>query len=252
MQQTEANILGDLKQLITDVSALNEFNKQTNASQNKLAKGLDALENFNSIIMTNSDLVLDTQRKVEFGTLQIVQKISLLLEQQIAELGNQLQKNFADLNNTVISTQIDTKRNVSASMDTALEQVWHQILIMGTELTESKKLLELMQTVHIGYVNSTFSAMSGLSNKVDMTKKHMIDMDTNLNFLMGKLSVMSSEFANIKQGLADSLTDLRNSFQLIQGSMPTYRSGKQNIEKSEYLTDVNLLSKRHAQPGGRE
>ncbi|KAH8412046.1 hypothetical protein KR222_007526, partial [Zaprionus bogoriensis] len=248
LQQAEANLLADLKQLSNNVGLLNEFNAQANASQSKLSKGFEVLENFNSMMMTNSELVLDTQRKVEFGTLKIVQQISLLVEQQVAELGSALSRNFTVLNNTVAGTAHDTRRNVTASMDTALEQVWHQIVIMGSELTESKKLLQLMQTIHDGYVNSTFSTMSGLSNKVDATKKHMIDMDTNLNFLLGKLSVMSSEFANIKQGLADSLTDLRNSFQMIHERMPS-SSGPHSIEKNQYLTDVNLLSKRHAQPG---
>lgn len=249
LQQSEANILADLKQLVTDVGTLNELNKQSNDSRNKITERLEALDKYNSIILANSNLELETQRKIEFVTLQIVQQISKLVENQIAELTGQIHKNFTDLNDTVISTQLDTKRNVSESMETALEQVWHQITIMGSELNQNKKLLELMQTVHIGYVNATFSSMSGLSNKVDDTKNHMIDMDTNLNFLLGKLSLMSSEFANIKQELADALDDLRNSFQMVQEQMPNSSSGKQNMDKSQYLTQVNLLDKRHAQRG---
>lgn len=212
-------------------------------------QGLESLDKFNGIIMTNSDLALETQHKIEFVTLQIVQQISQLVETQIAELTGQMHSNFTALNDTVISTQVDTKRNVSESMETALEQVWHQITIMGSELNQNKKLLELMQTVHIGYVNATYSSMSGLSNKVDDTKKHMIDMDTNLNFLLGKLGLMSTEFANIKQDLANALDDLRNSFQLVQEQMPNSSSGKQNMDRSQYLTQVNLLEKRHAQRG---
>ncbi|XP_060645049.1 uncharacterized protein LOC132783718 [Drosophila nasuta] len=244
LQQTEANIQGELKQLTTDVGQLQQFNKQINASHNKLNDGFDALGKFNSIMMTNSEVVLDTQRKVEFGTLQIVQKVSLLVEQQLAELTTLVKSRFAELDASVVNTQQEANRNISGQLDTALTQVWHRIEIMNGELGKSRELLMLMQSGHDGYVNSTFATMMGLSAKVEETKKHMIDMDDNLNYLLGKLSLMSSEFANIKKGLADSLMDLRNSFQMIHERMPS-NSGSQ--QKNQYLTDVNLLSKRHVQ-----
>ncbi|KAM8717738.1 hypothetical protein ACLKA7_004442 [Drosophila subpalustris] len=247
LQQTEANIQGELKQLSTDVGLLQEFNKEINASHSKLNDGFDALGKFNNIMMTNSEVVLDTQRKVEFGTLQIVQKVSLLVEQQLAELTNLVKARFNELDASVVNTQQEANRNISGQLDTALTQVWHRIEIMSSELGQSRELLVLLQSGHDGYVNSTFSTMMGLSSKVEETKKHMIDMDDNLNFLLGKLSLMSSEFANIKKGLADSLMDLRNSFQMIHERMPS-SSGPHNIEKNQYLTDVNLLSKRHVQP----
>ncbi|KAH8391952.1 hypothetical protein KR215_010734, partial [Drosophila sulfurigaster] len=244
LQQTEANIQGELKQLTTDVGQLQQFNKQINASHNKLNDGFDALGKFNSIMMTNSEVVLDTQRKVEFGTLQIVQKVSLLVEQQLAELTTLVKSRFAELDASVVNTQQEANRNISGQLDTALTQVWHRIEIMNGELGKSREMLMLMQSGHDGYVNSTFATMMGLSAKVEETKKHMIDMDDNLNYLLGKLSLMSSEFANIKKGLADSLMDLRNSFQMIHERMPS-NSGSQ--QKNQYLTDVNLLSKRHVQ-----
>ncbi|XP_062121366.1 uncharacterized protein LOC133835361 [Drosophila sulfurigaster albostrigata] len=244
LQQTEANIQGELKQLTTDVGQLQQFNKQINASHNKLNDGFDSLGKFNSIMMTNSEVVLDTQRKVEFGTLQIVQKVSLLVEQQLAELTTLVKSRFAELDASVVNTQQEANRNISGQLDTALTQVWHRIEIMNGELGKSREMLMLMQSGHDGYVNSTFATMMGLSAKVEETKKHMIDMDDNLNYLLGKLSLMSSEFANIKKGLADSLMDLRNSFQMIHERMPS-NSGSQ--QKNQYLTDVNLLSKRHVQ-----
>ncbi|KAH8293117.1 hypothetical protein KR044_005418 [Drosophila immigrans] len=251
LQQTEANIQGDLKQLTTDVAQLNQFNKQINASHNKLNDGFDALGKFNSIMMTNSEVVLDTQRKVEFGTLQIVQKVSLLVEQQLEELTTLVKSRFSDLDANVVNTAQEANRNISGQLDTALTQVWHRIEIMNGELSKSREMLMLMQSGHDGYVNSTFATMMGLSSKVEETKKHMIDMDDNLNYLLGKLSLMSSEFANIKKGLADSLMDLRNSFQMIHERMPSSSASQQqqhNIAKNQYLTDVNLLSKRHVQP----
>lgn len=248
LQQTEANIQGDLQQLSVELTLLNKYYKAINASHSKLNDGFDALGKFNNIMMTNSEVVLDTQRKVEFGTLQIVQKVSLLLEQQVAELTSLVKTRFNELDDAVVNTQQEANRNISGLLDTALTQVWHRIEIMTSEIGQSREMLGLMQAGHDGYVNSTFSTMMGLSSKVEETKKHMIDMDDNLNYLLGKLSLMSSEFANIKKGLADSLMDLRNSFQLIHERMPSSSGPHNNIEKNQYVTDFNLLSKRHTQP----
>ncbi|ALC38419.1 CG5080 [Drosophila busckii] len=247
LQQVEANIQGELKSLSTDVGFLNSFNKEINASHSKLNEGFDTLSKFNNIMMTNSEVVLETQRKVEFGTLQIVQKVNTLVEQQVAELTTLLKQRFTALDESMLHTQLEASRNISGLLESDLTKVWHRIEIMNNEIRQSRELLILMQSVHDGYVNGTFNTMMGLSSKVEETKKHMIDMDTNLNYLLGKLSLMSSEFGNIKKGLADSLVDLRNSFQMIHERMPSSNAGPHNIEKNQYLTDVNLLSKRHAQ-----
>ncbi|XP_001357011.3 uncharacterized protein [Drosophila pseudoobscura] len=232
LQQTEANIQA--------------FFASANESNSKLNDGFEALGKFNNILMTNSEVVLDMQRKVEFGTLQIVQRVSKLLEEQVTDLKAVLNTRFTALDGAVVSGQQETTRNISGLLDTELTQVWHRIEIMSSEISQSRDLLSIIQAASDGYINSTLATMMGLGGKVEETKKHMIDMDENLNFLLGKLSLMSSEFANIKKGLADSLEDLRNSFHLLHERMPT-GPGPHNIEKNQYLTDVNLLSKRHAQ-----
>ncbi|EDW87059.2 uncharacterized protein Dwil_GK18831, partial [Drosophila willistoni] len=251
LSQAESNIQGDVKQLSADMGELNKFFAAINASNSKLNDGFEAMGKFNNIMMTNSEVVLDTQRKVEFGTLQIVQRVSQLLEKQVAEMTEFLKARFSATDLTIVNTQSEANRNISNLLDTGLTQVWHRIEIMSSEISQSREMLSLMQAGHDGYVNSTFNTMMGLSGKVEETKKHMIDMDDNLNYLLGKLTLMSGEFANIKKGLADSLEDLRNSFHLLHERMPT-GPGPHNIDKNQYLTDVNLLSKRHAQPQGSE
>ncbi|XP_017061108.1 uncharacterized protein LOC108101316 [Drosophila ficusphila] len=247
LQQTEANIQADVRKLSTDLGALNEFLASANESNAKLNEGLEALGKFNNIMMTNSEVVLDTQRKVEFGTLNVVQRVGKLLEEETAKLSELLKERFTLLDGTVVSTQQEANKNISGLLETELNQVWHRIEIMAGEISQSSEMLGVIQSASDGYINSTLATMMGLGSRVEETKKHMIDMDENLNFLLGKLSLMSSEFANIKKGLAESLEDLRNSFHVLHERMPT-GPGPHNIDKNKYLTDVNLLSKRHAEP----
>ncbi|XP_016997786.2 putative leucine-rich repeat-containing protein DDB_G0290503 [Drosophila takahashii] len=246
LQQTEANIQADVRQLSTDLGTLNKYFASTNESSAKLNEGLEALGKFNNIMMTNSEVVLDTQRKVDFGTLNVVQRVGKLLEVEMNKLSELLKERFAALDETVVSTQQEANKNISGLLETELNQVWHRIEIMAGEISQSREMLGVIQSASDGYINSTLATMMGLGSKVEDTKKHMIDMDENLNYLLGKLSLMSSEFANIKKGLADSLEDLRNSFHVLHERMPT-GPGPHNIDKNKYLTDVNLLSKRHAE-----
>ncbi|KAH8238879.1 hypothetical protein KR038_005725 [Drosophila bunnanda] len=247
LQQTEANIQADVRQLTNDVGALNKYLTSANESNIKLTEGLEALGKFNNIMMTNSEVVLDTQRKVEFGTLNVVQRVGKLLGEQVTQLTELLKERFSALDGAIVSTQQEANKNLSGLLDTELSQVWHRIEIMAGEISQSREMLGVIQSASDGYINSTLATMMGLGGKVEETKKHMIDMDENLNYLLGKLSLMSSEFANIKKGLADSLEDLRNSFHLIHERMPT-GPGPHNIDKNKYLTDVSLLSKRHVEP----
>lgn len=248
LQQAEANIQADVRQLSADVGILNKHFASTNESNAKLNEGLEALGKFNNIMMTNSEVVLDTQRKVDFGTLNVVQRVGKLLAEEMATLSGLLKERFSSLDGAVVSIQQEANKNISGLLETELNQVWHRIEIMAGEISQSRLMLGDIQSASDGYNNSTLITMMGLGSRVEETKKHMIDMDENLNYLLGKLSLMSTEFASIKKGLADSLEDLRNSFHGLHERMPT-GPGPHNIDKNTYLTDVNLLSKRHAEPG---
>ncbi|EDV31058.1 uncharacterized protein Dana_GF14732 [Drosophila ananassae] len=246
LQQTEANIQADVRQLSADVGILNKYFASANESTAKLHQGLEALDKFNNITMTNSEVVLETQRKVEFGTLSMVQRVGILLGEQVTQLVALLKERFSALDTSVVKTQQEASKNITGLLDTELGQVWHRIEIMANEISQNREILGVIQAGSDGYINSTLATMMGLGSKVEDTKKHMIDMDGNLNFLLGKLSLMSGEFAKIKIGLADSLENLRNSFHDLHERMPT-GPGPHNIDKNKYETDVNLLSKRHAE-----
>ncbi|XP_017107304.2 adventurous-gliding motility protein Z [Drosophila bipectinata] len=246
LQQTEANIQADVRQLSADVGVLNKYFASANESTAKLHQGLEALDKFNNITMTNSEVVLETQRKVEFGTLSMVQRVGILLGEQVAQLVALIKERFSALDTSVVKIQQEGSKNITGLLDTELGQVWHRIEIMANEISQNREILGVIQAGSDGYINSTLATMMGLGSKVEDTKKHMIDMDDNLNFLLGKLSLMSGEFAKIKIGLADSLENLRNSFHDLHERMPT-GPGPHNIDKNKYETDVNLLSKRHAE-----
>lgn len=63
----------------------------------------------------------------------------------------------------------------------------------------------------------------------------MSEVDENLNFLLGKLSLLSQEFNRIKSGLGSTLDEIRSSFQKVQDKIKDKGPGPHKISSNEIL-----------------
>lgn len=56
-------------------------------------------------------------------------------------------------------------------------------------------------------------------DKVSQITGRMAEVDSNLNYLLGRLSLVTQEFNQIKHGLGSALDNIRSSFQLVQNQI---------------------------------
>lgn len=106
--------------------------------------------------------------------------------------------------------------NISSKIETEISQVWRQIGIMYQEISSSKVALDKLQQQTELYVNGTITTMDSMQGKVTLITGRMSEVDENLNYLLGRLSLVTQEFGLIKTGLGDALESIRNSFKAVQ------------------------------------
>lgn len=106
--------------------------------------------------------------------------------------------------------------NISAKIETEISQVWRQIGIMYQEISSSKQALDKLQQQTEIYVNGTITTMDSMQGKVTLITGRMAEVDDNLNYLLGRLSLVTQEFGQIKTGLSSALESIRNSFKAVQ------------------------------------
>lgn len=61
----------------------------------------------------------------------------------------------------------------------------------------------------------------------------MAEVDDNLNYLLGRLSLVTQEFNQIKKGLGSALDEIKSSFQTVQQKLKDAGPGPHQIPPSE-------------------
>ncbi|XP_017882230.1 paramyosin isoform X2 [Ceratina calcarata] len=177
---------------------------------------LNDLEKGQSVMVSMADHVLDTKRRVEYGVHQILLEVGDLVKAQGININNTLNQRFDGISNDIMDNQNGALANLTTKMEQEMNQVWRQINVMYQQMTESAKALDKLHQQNQEYVNGTTSTMGGMESKVSEITKRMREMDENLNYLLGRLSLVTQEFNQIKTGLGNALDNIKASFKEVQ------------------------------------
>ncbi|ODN06045.1 hypothetical protein Ocin01_00627 [Orchesella cincta] len=177
-----------------------------------LSSELKGLANVESVLLDTGDSVLDTKRRLEYGVQQIMGEMNHQLTTHTASLNASLQARFDGLSDAVLGNQSIALMNLTGRMEEEISQVWRQIGILYHQMSRSANLLDEIHNQTSKYVNNSLDTMSSMDDKVGQVTNRMGEVDDNLNYLLGRMSLVVQEFNQIKSGLGDALTSLRDSF----------------------------------------
>ncbi|KAF4520503.1 hypothetical protein B566_EDAN004828 [Ephemera danica] len=182
-------------------------------------KTLEAVRGVEKVIVQTADAVLDTKRRVDFGVQKVIFENSETVKSQAKELNSSFSERFNGLATTILNNQTHALTNLSARMEAEISQVWRQIGIMYRELSQSAGTLDRLQSQTESYVNGSLTTMDNMSGKVGQLSSRMGEVDDNLNYLLGRLSLVTQEFNMIKAGLGEALDQARHDFVTLQESL---------------------------------
>lgn len=211
-------------------------------SYDQLLGEIKGFSKMDKVLIETADNVLDAKRRVEYGTLQILSEIGELIRSTTKGTNDTINKRFDMISNEIVINQNDALKNLSSKIETEISQVWRQIGIMYQTLTSSADALNKLQQQTEIYVNGSLVTMDNMEGKVGQITSRMGEVDENLNYLLGRLSLVTQEFNQIKTGLGDALDNIRSSFQTVQSKVKDTGPGPNPIEDdASSTTDSSLL-----------
>lgn len=235
--------------LMSAAESTKVFQDDVQNSFRLMSHEVKTLSDVEKVLVQTADNVLDTKRRIEYSTHQILMEVTALVNDRSKELNESINARLELAVKTVLEAQSAGMANLSIKIETEISQVWRQIGIMYQILTNSVSTLEVLQKQTDMFVNSTATSVGDMNNKVSAIAGRMSEVDENLNYLLGRLSLVTQEFKEIKIGLGEALENIRIGLQTVQGSgnkMATdLGPGPNPIDEEPLSEDLNknVLSK---------
>jgi len=206
---TEKNIMdatNNLKDIIVESGSMAEtLFERVDEGYNKLEDEIKGLANVEQVLLDTADSVMDTKRKIEFGVQQIIYKVSELIELSGGEMDDNLAAKFETITRTILSNQTDALNTLTSKVEKDIGQVWRQMGIMYGQLSNSINILEKVKHQTEEFSVKSNKNLGSMDNQVEGLTDRMSEVDDNLNYMLGQLSLVVSEFNQVKTGLGEAM-----------------------------------------------
>merc|ERR1719186_2017354 len=225
LDATESHILSasrELKDMVVESGSMAEslFERVDNGYK-ELENEIKGLANVEQVLLDTADSVMDTKRKIEFGVQQIIFKVSELIELSGGQMDDNLAAKFESITRTILSNQTEALTNLTMKVEKEIGQVWRQMGIMYGQLSNSIGILEKVKSTTEEYTNKSNKNLGSMDTQVEGLTDRMSEVDDNLNYMLSQLSLVVSEFNQVKTGLGQAMEgmeeDLLEEFKRQQG-----------------------------------
>merc|ERR1711997_995659 len=121
---------------------------------------------------------------------------------------------------TILENQNEALGNLTTKVEKEIGQVWRQMGIMYSQVSNSISILEKVKSQTENYVNNTGQNLGTMEGQVEGLTDRMVDVDSTLNSMVGQLSLVVQEFNQVKTNLADGINSLRGELEEIREYKP--------------------------------
>ncbi|XP_065349195.1 kinesin-1 heavy chain [Cloeon dipterum] len=205
--------------------------------KNDTAKSVRSLKNLEKVAVQTADRVEESRKTIDLSGQQSLYEIRKNVKANIEYMNETIRESFEQMSALILVNQTKTVQNMSSHLEHEISQVWRQIGIMYSQLTQSVSTLDKLQNQTETYVNGSLTTMDSMSGKVGQLRGSMTEVDGNLNYLLGKIALVTNEFNMIKRELGVALAQARSDFAKLHSAA----EGKQPILDP---IDDNLVSKK--------
>ncbi|KAF7266614.1 uncharacterized protein LOC143206812 [Rhynchophorus ferrugineus] len=220
------NQVTDLTSLLTESFSKNYEDIRTEV------KDLGKLE---KVIMQTADAIMDNKRRIEYGNVQVISEIKKHAKSSAESVSQEFNERFDTFEASIIDEESGALNNLTAKIQEEIGRVWRQIGIMHQQMSVSTDTLNKLQNQTDAYVDGSLHVMDSMKGKVTTVTTRMSEVEENLNFLLGKLSLLSHEFNSIKSGLGSTLDEIRSTFQSVQTKIKDKGPGPHKISSNEIV-----------------
>ncbi|XP_063917255.1 putative leucine-rich repeat-containing protein DDB_G0290503 [Zophobas morio] len=207
------NVTKSIDAIAANVDSLTQ--KFAASSQNIRAE-IENLGKVEQVMVQTADSVLDTKRRVEYGVHQIIAEMQQLIKASSKDVNAAISERFDTFEMSVLDEETGALANLTAKIGQEIDQVWRQIGIMHQQMSASTDTLNRLQNQTDQYVSGSLNVMDNMKGKVGTITSRITEVDENLNYLLGKLSLVTQEFNQIKSGLGKALDEMRSTYKTVR------------------------------------
>ncbi|KAK9888007.1 hypothetical protein WA026_000292 [Henosepilachna vigintioctopunctata] len=194
---------------------------------------LSSIKKTEEITIHTADNVLDTKRRLEYGVHQILGEMGQLMKTATKDIGETITDRFDVFELSVLDEENGALSNLTHKIGDDIDQVWRQIGIMHQKMNANAEILSKLQNQTDTYVNGSSDVMDNMKGKVAKITSKLMELDENLNYLLGRLMLVSHEFSQSKNGISKALDEIKGTFLEVQDKIKDSGPGPHKIDSYE-------------------
>ena len=239
VKEGQENIMGSLD----DAASMTDTLQMTVADNYELlSKEISGLNKVEQVMINTADAVLDTKRSIEFGIQQVILELGEIVSQSGHTINSTLSDQISAISFNILKNQTSALTNMTRRMEGEISQVWRQIGIMYQQVDKSINMLDDLQDTTNQHMNVSLSRVGNMDGTVGEINGKVADVEDNLNYLLGRLTLVLSEFNQMKTGVGHELDRLREMASEVRIQNGATDDLKYNINKRHIIDDRQYLN----------